>query len=118
MIEWALSNEHTLIGAGLFLLFLLGVRAHQERKEYLASTQAIQEAAVALVEPLLAASARHDQDIRSCLRRVEVLEDSLARFTQGWHLIELDYRQRGKEPPWRPSDADLHYVGRRREIYQ
>lgn len=116
-MDWVLSYEHEFIALGILGLFLLGVRAHYERRQYLQSTTAIQEAAVALVAPLVAQSQRNEQDIRSCIRRVEALEDALARFTQGWHLIELDYRRAGREPPWRPSDDDLYYVGRRREIY-
>jgi hypothetical protein len=112
-----MSNEHKILMFFIVLLVIShAVRTWQSR-EQIKNIQMIQSANLTMLAPLQEQGMRNATDIRKCHSRIEKLEDSLARFTSGWDLVEIDARRKGYVLPWKPYDKDKFYTGKGRDEY-
>lgn len=110
-------SEHGLITIFIILLIISHLARTWQSREQIKNVKMIQAANLSMLAPLQNQSLKNASDIRDCHSRIEKLEDSLARWTAGWDMVELDARRKKHLLPWTPRERDKFYAGRGRAEY-
>jgi len=114
MLEFATRHS---IHIGLAILLAMGfVRDYFQRRAFIRGAQAVQEASVALANPLREQIDFVDARARRCEDRLLQLENANERLFAGVGLLISQMRAAGIKPLWTPADSDRIVVTRGRHI--